>query len=119
MNAALQERVPLPQAEQCRHLASALTLTQQMLRLADAGEWARVTELESQRREDLAACFSVTTLATDSELIAEAIAALLYLNEELMSRLKEARDQVMEQGREHAKRRRAAESYGIVDLSSS
>ncbi|WP_461520212.1 flagellar protein FliT [Porticoccus sp.] len=116
MNAALQQSLPLTQAQQCRHLASALMKTQQMLELAKAGEWARVTELELQRREDLAACFSATAMAADSALIAEAIAALLHLNEELMSCLKDARTQVMAQGREHSKRRRAAESYGVVDM---
>ena len=37
---------------------------------------------ELERREDLAACFSDPVPAADVELVAQAMAALLHLNEE-------------------------------------
>jgi len=42
------------------------------------------------------------------------MAALLHLNEELMSKLKIARTAVMEQGREFSRQRSAASSYREV-----
>ena len=46
------------QVEQCRRLASVLTMTRQMLVDAGNGEWEQVAKRELERREDLAACFS-------------------------------------------------------------
>lgn len=106
-----QEQSMVGQAEQCRRLAQVLTLTRQMLALAEEGEWEQVAERELDRREDLATCFSDTRPAADAELIAEAMATLLHLNEELMAKLKIARADVMAQGREYNRQRSAAGSY--------
>ncbi len=110
----LEEHTLAGQAQQCRRLALVLTLTEQMIVLADEGEWGQVVDLELKRREDLAACFSDSRPAADTELVAEAMAALLHLNEELMAKLKVARSQVMEQGREYARQRDAVGSYRDV-----
>ena len=104
------------QALQCRRLARVLTLTKQMLVHADKGEWEHVTELEVERRDDLTACFAESASIADSVLIAEAIAALLHLNEELMAKLKTARDVVMEQGIEYSRNRNAVGSYQAVKI---
>ncbi|MEH6616217.1 MAG: flagellar protein FliT [Porticoccus sp.] len=104
------------QARQCRRLAHVLTLTKKMLFHADNGEWEQVTELELDRRDDLSACFSDAKSVADSVLIAEAIAALLHLNEELMAKLKIARDIVMEQGVEYSRNRSAVGSYQKIDV---
>jgi len=114
MTVMLQAQSATGQVQQCRRLAQVLTLTKQMLSLAEEGEWEQVAEHELERREDLAMCFSDTNPAADAELIAEAMAALLHLNEELMSRLKVARTEVMEQGREFTRQRSAANSYREV-----
>lgn len=103
------------QAQQCRRLAHVLTLTKKMLAHAESGEWEQVTELELERRDDLAACFSDAVVAADSVLIAEAIAALLHLNEELMAKLKVARDEVMAQGIEYSRKQNAVGSYRAID----
>ena len=105
----------MDQADQCRRLAHVLTLTKQMLIHAENGEWQQVTELEVERRDDLAICFANISQAEDSVLVAEAVAALLHLNEELMAKLKMARNSVMEQGRDLARKRSAVVSYQSVD----
>ncbi|MEZ5529432.1 MAG: flagellar protein FliT [Porticoccaceae bacterium] len=116
MSALKQEQLPPLHAGQCRDLASALTLTQRMLELARENDWAPVSELETQRREHLSGCFDFRGVAADSALIAEAVAALLHLNEELMSLLKTARSEVMDQGRQFALKRKAADSYGLTKM---
>ena len=104
------------QARQCRRLAHVLTLTKEMLAHADKGEWENVTELELERRDDLSTCFAESTSIADSVLIAEAIAALLHLNEELMAKLKTARDVVMEQGIEYSRNLSAVGNYQAVEI---
>lgn len=116
MLAVAQEQGLSDQAMQCRRLAHVLTLTKQMLVHADKGEWEHVTELEVERRDDLTTCFAESASIADSVLIAEAIAALLHLNEELMSKLKTARDVVMEQGIEYSRNRSAVGSYQAVKI---
>ena len=115
MSAQTQNITTLDQVAQCQRLASVLTLTKQMLVHADNGEWEQVAEQELGRRDDLAACFSDMSPSADAELIAEAMAALLHLNEELMSKLKVARLAVIEQGREYKRNRNAMTSYQAVD----
>jgi len=110
-----QEQYVMDQAEQCRRLAHVLTLTKQMLAHANNDEWQQVTELEIERRDDLAACFANVSQAADSILVAEAVAALLHLNEELMAKLKVARSTVMEQGRNLARQQNAANSYEAIE----
>jgi hypothetical protein len=105
--------------EQCRRLAHVLELTKEMLVHADNGEWEQVTEMELLRRDDLMLCFSKSMPAGDTQLVAEAMATLLHLNEELMAKLKVARSAVMAQGLEFAKNRDAVSSYQAVGASSS
>ena len=112
---ALNNQATSEQLVQCQRLAHVLTLTKNMLAHADKGEWEQVAEREQERREDLAACFSDSAPAADAELVAEAMAALLHLNEELMAKLKVAREVVMKQGREHARNRNALGSYQEID----
>ena len=115
--AMVQKNSVADQVEQCRRLAHVLGLTKQMLAHADKGEWDQVTEIELERRDDLVACFSGSVPGSDKELVAEAVATLLHLNEELMAKLKVARDAVMAQGQEMARNRNAAQSYRVVDAS--
>lgn len=111
-----QTRPLSDQAQHCRRLAEVLAITKQMVVHAENGEWERVTELEIQRRDDLTACFANTASVADSVLVAEAIAALLHLNEELMAKLKTARDIVMEQGIEHTRNRAAVGNYQSIEV---
>jgi hypothetical protein len=109
------EKYMAGQTQQCKRLANVLTITKQMLAFAEQDNWDQVTECELERREDLGRCFSDTQPAADAELIAEAMAALLHLNEELMALLKVARTKVMEQGQAFSRQRSAASSYREMD----
>ena len=101
-------------AGQCRRLADVLTATRSMLEHASAGEWDQVAELERARREDLEACFSEAVAPEHNELVSEALAVMLHLNEELMELLGSARDAVLEQGVQQARTRSAVGSYKTI-----
>ena len=105
------------QVAQCQRLARVLTMTQQMLAHAEAGEWEQVTDLERERREDLSACFAQSVSLADSALIAEALAALLNLNEELMARLQLAKSEVMQSSVQFSRNRSAVGSYAAMQAS--
>ena len=97
-----------------QRLARVLGMTRDMLDLAQAGAWDRVTELERERRSDLQHCFATPVDVEHGELVAETLAALLHLNEELMSLLGDAREAVLEQGAQQARRRSALDQYQNV-----
>ena len=103
------------QVHQCRRLAQVLQMTRQMLSHAERGEWETVTDMELERRDDLAMCFSEPIPLGDGELVAEALATLLHLNEELMSHLQRARTAVLEKNMEFSSNRDAIISYQAVD----
>jgi len=116
-NMAVQSELITAQVEQCQRLVHVIGLTQQMLRHADNGEWDQVASMEMERRDDMLACFADGPPPVDSELVAEAVAMLLHLNEELMAKLKEARQVVVQQGQQFARNRSAANSYKAVQAS--
>ena len=118
MSPAAQAQAPISsQLLHCQRLARVLTVTQTMLKHAEQGEWEDVANLERERREDLSACFEQSPSLADSALIGEALAALLTLNEELMSRLKEAKAIVMESGIQLSRNRSAVVSYNETSAS--
>ena len=82
-----------------------------MLSRAKDGDWDTVTLMERQRREDLTACFAEVASPEHGELVAEALAAILHLNEELMAALRAARDEVLRQGVDQARKRSAIGQY--------
>jgi hypothetical protein len=89
-------------------------MTRDMLDSAEGGDWERVAELERMRRDDLARCFSEPPSPAHGELVAEALAVILHLNEELMARLRDARASVMEQGAAQVRTRAAIGRYQDV-----
>ena len=92
--------------DQAKLLARTLELTQEMLLRAQQGDWQKVADLEIARRHELELCFSIAITEAKGELVAEALAVLLHLNEELLSLLMSARD--------HAKRAAELQSVGQV-----
>ena len=98
-----QSEAPL---EQATLLARALELTKEMLLRAQQGDWQKVADLEIARRRELEVCFSIAITEAKGELVSEALAVLLHLNEELLSLLMSARD--------HAKRAAELQSVGQV-----
>ena len=101
---------------QCVLLANVLTMTPFMLERARKDEWELVTELEGQRRELLNECFATAVSPEHSEIFSEALAAMLHLNEELMSQLKTARDQVADEGNAQVRNLEAAGEYQKMHL---
>lgn len=118
MNAVMTEAQLSEQVSACRRLARVLVMTREMIEHADTGDWEWVADMERQRRDDLNLCFSDAVPLAESEVMAEALAVLLHLNEELMARLKVARKAAMEQGRTFSRKRNALSSYQGVEASS-
>ncbi|MFK7974625.1 MAG: flagellar protein FliT [Halioglobus sp.] len=103
------------QAQLCERLAHVLGMTEEMLKHANNGDWGRVATMEQSRREDLIACFSASSPSGQPELVAQAMATLIHLNDELMTKLRVARSEVMEQGQTFARNRSAEQSYQSVE----
>lgn len=72
-------------------LARVLKVTEDMLEQANAGNWEQVEALEAQRSVELQECFAMQD-ETPSELVAEALATLIYLNEQLVQIVRYARE---------------------------
>ena len=102
---------------QTKLLAEVVKLTEDMLSFARADDWDEVAELEPIRRDALSRCFDRPILDHDSSLIAEALAVILHLNEELVSVLTIAREQSLEESLVYRKRRVAVTQYQDVDAS--
>ena len=118
MNATLTSALDAKESGQYQRLAGVLNMTRDMLDCAGAGEWDRVAQLERERRDDLQQCFSQPVDAEHGELVSEALAVMLHLNDELMGLLANARDAVLEQGVNQARTRSALGSYQDVQSSS-
>lgn len=96
---------------QTRMVAAVIATTRSMLAAAKAESWDTVTELEVLRREDLKSCFAIPLNDGNEELLAEALAVLLHLNEEIMSVLKTARHRVAMSNRKEIDELAAAGEY--------
>jgi len=99
------------QVSQLQLLAESIQLTRDMLDNARDGNWSSVSDLELLRRDVLKRCFDSTVTADNSEVVAEALAVILHLNEELVSLLKRARQASSDASRVSMKRRSAVDSY--------
>ena len=75
-------------------LANILVMTEEMLEAARNDQWDDVTEMEERRRQALSECFGAPIPEEYSELFTEALAAMLHMNEELISLLENAKAEV-------------------------
>ena len=75
-------------------LANILLMTQEMLEFARDEDWSKVTHLEEERRNLLAACFAAPIPEAQSQLFSEALAAMLQMNEEMIGLLEAAKANV-------------------------
>lgn len=75
-------------------LADVLIMSQSMLDSAREGDWQNVTRMEEVRRQALGACFKHPTPDKYAERFTEALAAMLHMNEELISLLEVAKSDV-------------------------
>lgn len=98
-------------SSQLQVLAESIRLTRDMLDNAKAGDWNAVSDRELLRREGLRRCFASPIEEDDCEVVAEALAVILHLNEELLSLLKQARQISLETSRVNMKHRDAVGSY--------
>lgn len=96
---------------QLRLLAESIQLTRDMLDKARHGNWSAVSDKELLRRDILRRCFDSAVTENDSEVIAEALAVILHLNEELVNLLQHARQTSLEESRVTIKRKGAVDSY--------
>ena len=96
---------------QTRLLATVINTTRTMLELAGQEQWDAVADLEKLRREDLVRCFEIPVSGEQGELLAEALAVLLHLNEELMSKLSLARAELALEGKQESRQINAAGEY--------
>ena len=108
--------MPVLTIDQTRLLATVIQTTRNMLALAEDEAWDAVADLEVLRREDLKRCFEIPVVEDQGELVAEALAVILHLNEELMSRLEVARDVVREEGSAQARPLEAVVEYQSIQL---
>lgn len=111
---AQRQRELEAQVQQCQRLAQVLNCTQEMLTQAENNNWDNVAALELSRRDELSACFAQPVPEQDAALVAEAVAALLHLNEELMAHLATARTQTLEAGAAFSRGRSALGQYNAV-----
>ena len=107
----MQTSPPNLTVPQTRLLATVINTTRTMLELAGQEHWDAVADLEKLRREDLVRCFEIPLAGEQGELLAEALAVLLHLNEELMSKLSLARDELALEGKQESRQINAAGEY--------
>ena len=74
-------------------LARLITLSEEMLEHAKTGAWSEVEEMEVIRRVELEECFAMQH-EQPSLLIAQALATLIHINEQIVLIVRQARDQV-------------------------
>lgn len=94
MDDPLISKSPEGGRQQGAALAEVVLMTEEMLTCAKSNAWDAVTELEEKRRIALATCFSTPVPIGQSELFSEALAAMLHMNEELISLLEVAKQDV-------------------------
>jgi hypothetical protein len=92
-------------------LARVLKVTEQMLEHANAGNWELVEELEAHRSIELQECFA-TQDDTPSELVAEALEALVYLNDQVVQLVRYAKERTATDRYEHRRALHVASVYG-------
>jgi hypothetical protein len=74
-------------------LARLITLSGEMLEHAKAGSWSEVEEMEIIRRVELEECFAMQH-EQPSQLVAQALATLIHINEQMVVVVRDARDEV-------------------------
>ena len=96
-------------------MATALVMTEKMVACARNDSWDEVTELESERRQILEHCFSTSIAIDKSDLFSEALAAMLQMNEEVISLLEIAKTQVAIKSADQQHKKRSIGHYLDID----
>lgn len=103
-------RQEIHQRRQRIQLARLLQITEKMLGHAQQGEWQTVEELEALRKTELDTCYDLQQ-QSPSLLVAEALATLLYLNDQIVELVKVARSNLMQEHGQFAKVRQTVNRY--------
>ncbi|MDJ0877694.1 MAG: hypothetical protein QNI86_03730 [Halieaceae bacterium] len=88
--------------------------TEQMLESAGKGDWDAVELLARERDVGLADCFAGQDDSRGPRETADAIAALLVLNDRLVAQVADARSSAMDQLATLKRQRQGHDSYGQV-----
>ena len=105
------------QVSPASELAQVLLITNEMLLLAQQGSWDAITELEQRRREMLTECFSSPIPSSRGDVFAEALAAMLHMNEEMIDLLDAAKEKVAIKRTDQRHRARSLAHYLDVEES--
>lgn len=95
-------------------LARLLRSTEEILHSAQLGDWQSVETLEKQRQSELAACFAGDS-EEDSPLVAEALATLLYMNNQITALVKKAKTELVDEQQRMQSRKSVANHYQDSD----
>lgn len=98
------------QRRQRIQLARVLQITEKMLECAQNSDWPAVEELEAMRKAEMDACYELQQ-QSPSLLIAEALATLLYLNDQIVELVKVARRKLVVEHNEAARQQTMAGRY--------
>ncbi|MDG2442556.1 MAG: flagellar protein FliT [Luminiphilus sp.] len=99
---------------QARLLADTIRVTQEMLVSGQLNDWNAVADKELTRRGLLEQCFDSPVSEQNSDSVAEALAVILHLNEELLGLLLQARQASLVETNNHSKSRKAVDEYSEV-----
>jgi len=95
-------------------LARLLHSTEEILSLAQQGDWDAVEKLEKLRQLELAACFSEAD-NDDSKEVIEALAALVHMNREITRLVGQAKQDLVKRQHADERRQQIARSYQSTD----
>ena len=98
-------------------LAQVVLMTEDMLALAREDAWDAVTKLETQRAEALANCFASPVPPNHIEIFSQALAAMLHMNEEMISLLEAAKENVAVKRTDQSYRKRSLGHYLDIEKS--
>lgn len=91
-------------------LARLLRSTEEILHCAQLGDWESVESLEKQRQQELAACFTGEG-EEPSPLVAEALATLLHMNNQIADLVRKAKNELVAEQKRMESQRNVAEQY--------
>lgn len=113
VNSRVADAAALAEDEQNKQrfrLARLLRSTEEILHCAQLGDWASVESMEKQRQAELVACFSGDN-SEPSPLIAEALATLLLMNNQIAELVKKAKSDLVSQQQQMESQKTIAGEY--------
>ena len=96
-------------------LADVLLMSESMLSKARDGHWEDVTEIERLRSLALSKCFAQSVPESQSEVFSVALAAMLHMNEEVISLLEAAKKDIAIKRSDHNYTKRSLGHYLDVE----